>query len=202
MKKNLAIFAAIAAFASFGSVHAAGNAADGKAKSATCAACHGADGNSMVADNPKLAGQHADYLLKQLMEFKNSKRKNPIMSGQVAGLSEQDMADLAAYFASQSVKVGSADKKLVALGKKIYRAGNAASGVSACIGCHGPTGTGNPAAKFPSLSGQHAKYIETQLKAFRNGTRNNDAGSMMRNIAEKMTDAEMKAVASYIAGLH
>lgn len=202
MKKMFAIFAAIAALASFGSANAAGDAAAGKSKSMTCAACHGADGNSVVADNPKLAGQHADYLLKQLRDFKSGKRKNPIMSGQVAALSDQDMQDLAAYFSSQTTKVGSADKKLVKKGETIYRAGNAASGVSACMGCHGPTGMGNPAAKFPRLSGQHAKYIVTQLKSFRDGARANDAGKMMRNIAAKMTDAEMKAVASYIEGLH
>jgi len=119
-----------------------------------------------------------------------------------APLSEQDIADLAAYFSGQATSKGDADPALVELGEKIYRGGNPASGVSACIGCHGPTGTGNPAANFPSLSGQHARYVEIQLNAFRKGERANDAGKMMRSVAGKMTDQEIKAVASYVQGLH
>ena len=160
------------------------------------------DGNSANPDWPSLAGQHAGYIEKQLKDFKASDRKNATMAPMAMPLSEQDMADLAAFFSSQSIKGGAADASLVDLGQKIYRGGNPASGVAACIGCHGPTGAGNPAAKFPSLSGQHAKYVETQLNAFKSGERNNDAGKMMRNVASKMSTEEMKAVASYIQGLH
>jgi len=185
-----------------GFANAAGNKEAGKAKSATCAACHGADGNSTIAQNPNLAGQSADYLLKQLKEFKSMKRNNATMSGMVAALSEQDMEDLAAYYASNKAKPGAADETLVKQGELIYRAGNASKGLSACIGCHGPTGAGNAAAKFPALSSQHSDYIVTQLKAFSSGARANDAGDMMQNIASKMNPADMKAVASYIQGLN
>ncbi|HHJ19647.1 MAG TPA: cytochrome c4 [Gammaproteobacteria bacterium] len=181
---------------------AAGDPAAGKTKSQVCAGCHGGDGNSANPDWPKLAGQHPKYLVKQLMAFKSGDRKDPTMSAQAANLSEQDMKDLAAYFSSQKVKAGSADEASVALGEAVYRGGNSATGVAACIGCHGPRGTGNPAAKFPSLSGQHAKYTEKQLKAFQVSGRANDAGKMMRNTAVHMTEAEIKAVAQYISGLH
>jgi cytochrome c553 len=182
--------------------HAAGDAAAGKTKSAPCAACHGADGNSVNPEWPKLAGQHADYIYKQLVEFKSGDRQNALMAGQVAALSDQDMADLAAYYATLEPTIGEADPALVAKGEEIYRAGNAASGVSACIACHSPTGKGNPMAKFPMLGGQHATYSAIQLKAFRSGQRANDAGQMMRNIAGKMTDAEIEAVVQYMQGLH
>lgn len=179
----------------------AGDVAAGKKKSNTCAACHAADGNSTIADNPKLAGQHEAYLLKQLKEFKAGERQNAIMAGQVANLSKKDMADLAAYFASNEIKAGEGDMTKVALGEQIYRGGNTATGVPACMGCHGPTAAGNPAAKFPHLAGQHAKYIVTQLKSFQKGERANDAGKMMRNVAARMSEKEMQAVAEYIAGL-
>ncbi|MEJ2575134.1 MAG: c-type cytochrome [Gammaproteobacteria bacterium] len=182
--------------------HAAGDAAAGKAKSAACAGCHGADGNSVNPEWPKLAGQHADYLYKQLTEFKSGARQNALMAGQVAALNEQDMADLAAYYASLDGSVGEADPTQVDLGETIYRAGNPSNGVSACAACHGPTGTGNPMAKFPSLSGQHATYSSNQLKAFRGMQRANDPGQMMRNVAAKLTDAEIEAVAQYMQGLH
>lgn len=201
MKKLLMIALAGLTLSVASNTFAAGNPAAGKAKSQTCAACHGADGNSMNADFPKLAGQHEEYLYKQLMEFKSGKRANAIMAGQVAGLSEQDMMDLAAYYASQTVKAGTADETKVAAGEAIYRGGNAASGVAACMACHGPNGAGNPQAKFPALAGQHAKYTKAQLMAFAKGDRANDAGHMMRNVAAKMTEAEMDAVAEYIAGL-
>jgi len=181
---------------------AAGDAAAGKAASATCAGCHGPDGNSVNPEWPKLAGQGVPYLVKQLHDFKDGDRKNPTMAPMAMGLSDQDMENLAAYFSDQTMSQGAADKSLVDLGEKIYRGGNAASGVAACIGCHGPTGAGNPAAKFPRLAGQHAKYVEIQLHAFKSGERNNDAGKMMRNIAGKMTDKEIQAVASYVQGLH
>ena len=201
MKKLLMIALASLSLSVAGNAMAAGNASAGKAKSQACAACHGADGNSMSADFPKIAGQHEEYLYKQLKQFKSGERENAIMAGQVAGLSDQDMQDLAAYYASQTIQGGTADETQVELGETIYRGGNTASGVSACMACHGPNGAGNPAAKFPALAGQHAAYTAAQLRAFRAGERANDAGNMMRNVAAKMTDAEIDAVAEYIAGL-
>jgi cytochrome c553 len=198
----LLLIASLASLAAAGTVQAAGDAEAGKAKSAACAACHGVDGNSAAPNFPKLAGQHADYTAKQLAEFKSGERKDFIMNGMAAPLSEQDMADLAAYYASLKPSVGKAAEDKVALGETVYRAGNSASGVSACAACHGPAGNGNPMAKFPSLSGQHADYTAAQLKNFRAGARANDAGSMMRGIAKKMTDAEIEAVSQYIQGLH
>ena len=182
---------------------AAGNAKAGKAKATNCAACHGVNGNSTNPAWPKLAGQHAGFIAKQLADFKSGKtRSDPLMAGQVASLSQQDMDDLGAYFASQTGSQGAADEKLAVAGAKLYRGGNKKKGVAACIACHGPTGAGNPAAKFPKLSGQHAAYVEKAMKDFRSGNRSNDMNKMMRNIAEKMSDKEIKAVASYISGLH
>lgn len=178
-----------------------GNADAGKAKSVTCAACHGPDGNSFNPDWPKLAGQGEAYIYKQLQDFKNGTRQDPLMSGQAMGLSDEDMKDLAAFFSSQTISAGMADADKVALGEMLYRGGNAASGVAACTACHGPAGVGNPAAKFPALSSQHAAYGKKQLNDFRSGTRANDAGRMMRNVAARMTDAEIEAVSSYISGL-
>jgi len=175
--------------------------ARGKAKSITCAACHNADGNSAITQYPKLAGQSADYLVKQLQEYKSGVRVNAIMAGMVAPLSPQDMEDLAAYFASQQIARAAADPALAPVGEAIFRGGNLNSGVSACMACHGPNGAGNPAAKFPAIAGQHAEYTEIQLKAFRAMERANDAGQMMRGVAAKLTDPEIKAVASYIQGL-
>jgi len=183
--------------------HAAGDAAAGKNKAAVCFSCHGPNGNSMNPVWPKLAGQHADYIAKQLTDFKTGKtRKDPLMLGQVAALSEKDMADLGAFFAKQKISAGGADETLVKEGEKIFRAGNKATGVSACMACHGPTGSGNPAAKFPSLQGQHAAYTEKALRDFKTGVRSNDAGKMMRNVTAMMTEREIKAVSSYIQGLH
>ncbi|HSH28565.1 MAG TPA: c-type cytochrome [Thiohalobacter sp.] len=198
------VFAALlsvsAALAAPGAL-AAGDASVGKEKSGTCVACHGADGNSANPEWPKLAGQHPGYLVKQLKEFKAGERENQTMAPMAAPLSEQDMQDLAAYYAAQQIQYGEADPDLVELGEQIYRGGDKASGVSACMACHGPAGKGNPAANFPALAGQHATYTEIQLEAFRSGARANDYGSMMRNVAARMTDAEIKAVASYIQGL-
>jgi cytochrome c553 len=180
---------------------AAGDPAAGKTKSASCVACHGADGNSMNPEWPSLAGQHPDYLIKQLRNFKDGDRSNALMSPMAAPLSEQDMANLAAYYSSQALKPGQADEALFEQGRQLYRGGNMSTGVAACIACHGPTGTGNPAASFPSLRGQHGGYTVNQLKAFKRGERANDAGKMMQNIAAKMTEEEMQAVASYIQGM-
>ena len=184
-------------------VSAAGDAKAGKAKAVSCGGCHGADGNSANPSWPKLAGQHAGYIAKQLADFKaGKKRSDALMGGQVTTLSAQDMADLGAYFAKQTGSQGAASEKLAAAGAKLYRGGNKKKGVAACIACHGPTGAGNPAANFPKLSGQHAAYVEKAMKDFRSGARSNDMNKMMRNIAEKMSDKEITAVASYISGLH
>jgi cytochrome c553 len=200
MKTWMILLSAVTALVSVESF--AADAAAGKAKTAVCAGCHMADGNSVNPDWPSLAGQHADYIAKQLADFKAGDRTDAMMAPMVAALSETDMADIAAYFESQARKGGEADPELVEAGKAIYVAGNASTGVAACAACHGPTGSGNPAAKFPSLQGQHAKYTAKQLRDFRSGVRGNDAGKMMQDIAASMTDAEIEAVASYVQGLH
>ena len=201
MKKLVAIAAICALLGSATAALAAGDPAAGHAKSAVCVACHNPDGNSTNPAYPKLAGQSADYLTKQLVEFKSGARVNPIMVGMVAALTPQDMEDLSAYFASQQIARGAADPALAPAGEALFRGGNLTSGVSACMACHGAAGAGNPAAKFPALAGQHDVYIETQLKAFRAMERANDAGQMMRGVAAKLTDQEIKAVSSYIQGL-
>ena len=184
-----------------GGVQASGDAAAGKTKSATCAACHAADGNSVNPLWPKLAGQHPSYLKKQVMDFKSGSRKDATMTAMVIPLSDQDAADLAAYFATQKKTLGTAEEAKVALGEKIYRGGNTATGVAACMACHGPAGSGNPAANFPALSGQHAAYTEKTLKDFRSGARSNDAQKMMQGVVGRMTDEEIASVAQYIQGL-
>ncbi|MDF1821190.1 MAG: c-type cytochrome [Alcanivoracaceae bacterium] len=209
MKFSKVVMALVCSLAVAPAMALEGDADAGKNKAAVCGACHGADGNSDAPANPKLAGQGEAYLVKQLMNFKSGERENAIMMGQAQGLSEQDMADLAAYYASQSIEVGQADPALVEAGERIYRGGNMATGLSACAGCHGPAGAGIDAAGFPALGGQHAAYTVAQLKAFRAAGRNdekgpkraNDPNAMMRSVAAKMSDDEIKAVASYISGL-
>ena len=167
--------------------------------SQVCAACHTADGSRGSPANPILQGQHAEYLVKQLTEFKAGKRANPVMSGMAAALSDDDMKNVAAFYASKQAKPGFAKSKdTVALGEKIYRGGIAAKQVPACAGCHSPTGAGIP-SQYPRLGGQHADYAEVQLTAFRAGTRANS--SQMTAIAARMSDKEIKAVADYVAGL-
>nr|WP_315238794.1 c-type cytochrome [uncultured Albidiferax sp.] len=167
---------------------------------AVCAACHGADGNSAIAANPKLSQQHPEYLVKQLQEFKSGKRNNAIMKGFAAGLSDDDMRNISFWAASKKVKAGFAkDKELVALGERIYRGGIADRQIAACAGCHSPNGAGIP-AQYPRLGGQHADYVAAQLTTFRDGGRKNSA--QMSMVAAKMNDREIKAVADYIAGLH
>jgi cytochrome c553 len=166
-----------------------------------CAACHGPDGNSPIPVNPNLARQHPEYLARQLTAYKSGERKNAIMQPIAAGLSEQDIRNLAAYFSGQTPRVGVArDTDLAEAGQKLYRGGNASSGVPACAACHSPTGTGVP-APFPRLEGQHADYTVAQLRAYRSGERVNDPNSIMRTIASRMTEAEINAVAEYTAGL-
>ncbi len=199
--KRLAI-AALVTLGVVSAVHAAGDATAGQSKAVTCTACHGADGNSITPIWPKLAGQHASYIQKQLADFKSGARKDATMIGMVAPLSDQDMADLAAYYSTQTVAIGSADTEQAALGKKIYHGGIAEKAVPACMACHGPNGAGNPGATFPSLTGQHVDYVVKAMSEFRSGTRDNDPAQMMRDLAAKMSDTEIKAVAAYIAGLH
>lgn len=182
-------------------VMAAGNAGVGKGKAAVCAACHGTDGNSLSDAFPKLAGQHEGYIVKQLMDFKNGDRQNALMAPMVANLSEEDMADLGAYFASQKTAPGAVSEELLAAGEQVYRGGNKETGVPACMACHGPNGSGIPAANWPKLSAQYSTYVETQLNAFAKGARANDNNSIMRDIASKMSDAEIKAVSAYVFGL-
>lgn len=185
-----------------GVAHAAGDAAAGQAKTAVCAACHSADGNSVVGNFPKLAGQGEKYLLKQLSDIKSGARMVPEMTGLLSNLNDQDLADIAAYFASKNVALGQAAAEEVELGQKIWRAGVADKGVAACTACHGPTGQGIDSAAYPSLSGQHAQYVESTLNKFSKGERNNDPAAMMRDIASKLNAEEMKAVAQYVQGLH
>ena len=175
-----------------------GNADQGKTKSATCAACHGADGNSAAADYPKLAGQHATYLASTLKAYREGSRANAIMAGMAAALSDDDIADLAAYYTTQTTSGGAVDADLVARGEQLFRFGDSAKGVSACTACHGPTGAGIASAGFPSLKGQWAGYTETQLKAYREGSREN---AMMNGVAQNLSDADIRAVASYVGGL-
>lgn len=166
---------------------------------AVCVACHAADGNSTITANPKLAQQHPEYLVKQLQEFKSGKRANAIMSGMVASLTEDDMRNIAAWVATKPAAPGFAkDKALVTLGERIYRGGIADRNIAACAGCHSPNGAGIP-AQYPRLAGQHADYTAAQLVQFRDGVRNNSA--QMTGVAAKLNDAEIKAVADYIAGL-
>ncbi len=187
---------------------AAGDIEAGKSKAAICAACHGADGNSVNAAWPKLAGQNEKYLVKQLAAFKagadggRTGGSAAQMYGMAAGLSDQDMADISAFYAAQSIKTGVAADDLAERGKLIYQGGIVDSQVAACSGCHGPAGKGNAAAAFPALAGQHADYVYAQLKAFHSGARSNDPASMMRALLPKMSDADMKAVAEYIQGLN
>ena len=180
---------------------AAGNPAAGKEKAAVCGACHGVDGNSAIPTFPKLAGQAENYLLKQLTDLRSGARKDPIMSGQAAAINEADIPDLVAYFSSQTrVPGAAADAVLAERGLRIYKGGDVATGVPACASCHGPHGAGNPAARYPSLNGQHSLYVMTQLQHFKSGDRSN--GPMMNDSVARMTEDDMKAVAEYIAGLH
>jgi len=171
----------------------------GEAKAAVCAACHGERGNSQNPEWPKLAGQHPNYLAQQLRDFKSGARKNEVMSPMAAPLSETDIADIAEFYSAQKRQTGMADPGLVEAGERLYRGGNAATGVPACMACHGPAGAGNPAAGFPALSSQYAAYTRNQLHAYRSSERPN--GQTMQAIAARMSESEIEAVASYIEGL-
>lgn len=208
MRKPLLLLSA-ALLLSSGAMALEGNAAAGKAKSAPCAACHGADGNSPAPTFPKLAGQGERYLIKQINDIKSGVRPVPMMAGQTDNLSDQDIADIAAFYASKSITVGQADPALVEKGEAIYRGGIPERNVPACAACHSPTGQGMAAAGFPALGGQYAEYTVAQLKAFqaaadgREGGRDNDGETkVMRTVAFPMSDSEIEAVASFIQGLH
>lgn len=174
--------------------------------SQVCGACHGVDGNSIAPANPKLAGQFPEYLQKQLRDFMPQKGKKParqsaVMNGMAANLSDTDVQALASYYAGQPLKPAAAtDKTLAAEGQKLWRGGEAAHGLPACAGCHGPSGAGIP-AEFPRLGGQYAEYVATQLQAFRSGARTNDPNGMMRGVAAHLSDRQVRALAEYIAGL-
>ena len=176
----------------------------GRTKSATCAACHGVDGNSVTPDWPMLAGQHAAYIVRQLEAFKNGERTDVTMKPFADMLSEQDMLDVAAYFEAQTPVPKGADPALVTLGQQIYRGGVPGRGVPACIACHGPDGAGNPRAAYPSISSQHAAYTSKQLNAYAAGDRRSDVelNQMMRNVAELLFEDEIRALASYAQGLN
>lgn len=182
---------------------AAGSFAAGQSKSAVCAACHGFDGNSITAEWPSLAGQHAAYVIKQLRAFQSGEREDVLMSSFAASLTEEDMRDLAAYYEAQVIIPGGADPALVALGERIYRGGLPDRGVAACIACHGPTGKGNPLAAYPFIQGQHATYTVNTLRAYAAGTRRSDTSvnQMMRTVAARLQEDELQAVASYVQGL-
>ncbi len=175
----------------------------GKVKSAACGACHGMDGNSLIPMNPKLAGQNQAYIVKQVKDFKaNTTRQNAIMFGMVAALSDEDAADIGAYFQAQAISQAAPfDKTKAAAGRELYKGGDLQKGIPACQACHGPTGDGIAGVGYPQVGGQYVEYTLAQLKAFKDGTRSNDDKQLMRSIVEKMSDEEMAAVANYIAGL-
>ncbi|MEH6734667.1 MAG: c-type cytochrome [Shewanella sp.] len=205
MKKLALALSVVAAMSS--SVMAEGNAEAGKTKAIVCSACHGADGNSMIDMYPKLAGQHPAYLEKQLTEFRLAAktggaegRMNPIMIGFAMGLSDEDIADVSAFFASQ-VQVVADVADVPTAGEKLYKGGDAARGITACVACHGPEGQGAAAAGFPVVGGQHANYIKIQLAQFRDGVRHNDLNGMMQDVAKKLSDADIEALSKYISSI-
>lgn len=213
MKRLLLVAALFSTVASAGSAIAqstpdpftGGDAEKGAAKAVVCAACHGPGGNSSNPEWPKLAGQHAPYAHSQLRAFKSGARKNPLMTAQATALSEQDMKDLAAYFAAQKSQPGVASPAAVKTAETLYRAGDAKRGLPACTACHGPQGDGNAAAGYPRIGGQHAQYSATALRqlhaeAATPGTQGNRA--TMAAVAAKLTDSEIEALASYVNGLH
>ena len=193
-----------------------GTASAGATKAAVCAACHGADGNSADPQYPKLAGQHEAYVARHLMLFKSGERSNPIMLGFASMLSPQDMRDIGAHFAAQTSRAGVADdsriaegphagKKFYELGETIYRGGDTARGIPACLACHGPDGSGNPGPAYPRIAGQHAAYTAAQLKLYRDGTvygKGDNANAVMSGVAGALSDEEIQSLASYIEGLH
>lgn len=180
----------------------AGDPKAGEARAGECVTCHGQTGTSAAGMYPNLGGQNVAYLARQLTQMRDGVRDNPVMKPFVQNLSDADIANLAAFYAAQKPAEGSTPEKFVADGQRLYRSGNAKSGVAACMACHGPAGTGNPLAGWPALSGQHPEYVATQLKAYAAGTRHNDPNGMMRDIAARLSAAEIEAISAYVAGLH
>lgn len=194
------LFALCGLYASVAAL-AEGSAQEGQSKSTACVACHGVNGNSSNPEWPSLAGQHGQYVKKQLQAFKSGARKNPLMTPMAMGLSDDDVEDLAAYFAAQTPAGLEADAAKLPLGQRVYRSGDMKTGMPACASCHGPGGDGNPAAAYPAIRGQYATYVAAQLRAYRAGTRQTDPNQVMRNVASTMSDEQIDAVASYVQGL-
>jgi cytochrome c553 len=182
-------------------VLAAGSKEAGQTKSVPCVACHGIDGNSANPEWPSIAGQHESYLIRQLKAFREGGRQNALMTPMATSLTDEDIADLAAWFSSQTARGGETEPSKLNLGQKVYRAGNMKEETMACAACHGPAGRGNPLASYPAIQGQHATYLAAQLRAYRSGARTSDANQMMRSVAARLSDAEIDAVASYVQGL-
>jgi cytochrome c553 len=208
MFQSLAKVACVLALTVIGTtVQAAGDAEAGQAKAATCVACHGVDGNSAVPTFPKLSGLGHKYLLKQMQDIRDGRRPVALMAGQVDNMTDQDLSDIAAFYDAQPRTGGTAEPDKVSLGRKVYLGGIAERQVPACSGCHSPTGNGNGPAGYPALAGQHADYVTAQLKMFRKGYEdpagrtNGGEAKIMRTTAFRMSDMEIEAVASYIAGL-
>ncbi len=205
MKKLVLLFSLVASYSAW----AQGDIDAGKLKAVTCAACHGNDGNAIIAQYPKLAGQHADYIVKQLTDYKLSLttegtqgRSNAIMAGMAAGLSATDIADLGAYFSSLPISPNTTPEAVIAIAEPLYRFGDPERGIAACISCHGPRGNGTSLSGFPKISGQNAEYTQLQLQHFRAGTRHNDLNAMMRSGVAKLSDNEINALSAYVSGLH
>jgi cytochrome c553 len=198
VRKIVACLLAVSCF----NLSADGDPVKGQSLTASCVACHGTDGNSPIANQPSIAGQNEKYLFKQLKEFKSGDRNNAIMAPMVSGLSEQDMRDIAAFYASQSVQYKPVADKYIELGQRLYLSGDADRDIPACVACHGIDGNGMSAAGFPALGGQHPEYTKLQLIAFRKGQRDNDANGVMRDIVAKMSDEQIEALAHFLAGLH
>lgn len=200
--KFVAALGLFVALAWSGNAAAAGNKEAGQAKSSTCMACHGMDGNSANPEWPSLAGQHSSYIVKQLKHFKSAERNNPLMMPMAMTLSDQDMEDLAVYFAAQAPRpTGETEPGKLKLGERLYRGGDASRGLPACAGCHGPTGAGIAGALYPRIGGQHATYAAAQLRAYKSGARATDPNGMMRSVATRLAEQEIDAVASYLQGL-
>jgi cytochrome c553 len=199
--KLVAALSLVAALGWTSSALAAGSKEAGQAKAATCSACHGMDGNSLNPEWPNLAGQGEAYIVRQLQAFKAGQRQNVLMSPMAAILSDEDMADLAAYFSSQTVRGGEADPSKFKTGQRVYRSGKVNEQVMACAGCHGPDGRGNAPAGWPAVHGQHSTYVAAQLRAYKSGARTTDPNQLMRTVAASLSEDEIDAVASFIQGL-
>ena len=201
--KRFWIFAATLSLAFSGTAAwPAGNAQAGATKSAVCQACHGANGNSINPQWPRLAGMGADYIVEQLQNFKSGKRKNPVMMPMASSLSPEDMADIGAFFEAQVNTGGEADPAFRQAGEKLYRSGSRDRGIPACMACHDPTGRGNEAAKFPELRGQHSAYVVQQLNDYASGAREPGPGGIMGTIAKRLSPDDIRDVAAYVQGIH